>query len=70
MKEAHTLAIHPLLQKRFSPKGFADTPWEQEKIELLFEAARLAPSSLMSSPGGLYMPPEKIRRYTSSYSTA
>jgi nitroreductase len=50
MKEAHTLVIHPLLQKRFSPKGFADTPVEQEKIELLFEAARLAPSSFNEQP--------------------
>jgi nitroreductase len=50
MKEAHTLAIHPLLQKRFSPKEFAETPVEQDKIELLFEAARLAPSSFNEQP--------------------
>jgi nitroreductase len=50
MPAAQSLSVHPLLQKRFSPKGFADTPVESEKLELLFEAARIAPSSFNEQP--------------------
>jgi nitroreductase len=38
------------ITKTFSPRGFASTPVEEEKIELLFEAARIAPSSFNEQP--------------------
>jgi nitroreductase len=50
MPAAQSLSLHPLLEQRFSPRGFADIPVESEKIELLFEAARIAPSSFNEQP--------------------
>jgi nitroreductase len=42
--------IHELLQKRWSPRAFADKPVEPEKLKSLLEAARWAPSSYNGQP--------------------
>jgi nitroreductase len=42
--------IHELLQKRWSPRAFADTPVEPDKLKRLLEAARWAPSSFNGQP--------------------
>lgn len=44
--------IHDLLQKRWSPRAFADKPVEEAKLRSLFEAARWAPSSYNEQPWG------------------
>ncbi len=42
--------IHELLQKRWSPRAFADKPVEADKLKRLLEAARWAPSSFNGQP--------------------
>jgi nitroreductase len=42
--------IHELLQTRWSPRAFASTPVEPEKLLALFEAARWSPSGGNSQP--------------------
>ena len=42
--------IHELLARRWSPKEFSSRPVEPEKLALLFEAARWAPSSYNVQP--------------------
>jgi nitroreductase len=42
--------IHELIKKRWSPVAFDPRPVEQEKIQLLFEAARWAPSGRNAQP--------------------
>ena len=42
--------IHKLIKNRRSPVHFSDRPVEEEKLELLFEAARWAPSSHNQQP--------------------
>jgi nitroreductase len=42
--------IHELLQKRWSPRAFADRPVEPDKLKRLLEAARWAPSSFNGQP--------------------
>ncbi|MDP2586999.1 MAG: nitroreductase family protein [Candidatus Komeilibacteria bacterium] len=42
--------INELAKNRWSPRVFADRPIEEEKIMLLFEAARWAPSSFNEQP--------------------
>ncbi len=42
--------IHKLIKDRRSPVLFSDRPVENEKLELLFEAARWAPSSHNQQP--------------------
>ena len=42
--------IHPLIQKRWSPRSFSDKPVEKNKLLTLFEAARRAPSSFNEQP--------------------
>jgi nitroreductase len=42
--------IHELIKKRRSPVIFSDRPVEDEKLELIFEAARWAPSSNNQQP--------------------
>lgn len=42
--------IHELLQKRWSPRAFADRPVEPAKLASLLEAARWAPSSFNGQP--------------------
>jgi len=42
--------IHDLLQRRWSPRAFAERPVEPEQLQRLFEAARWAPSSNNEQP--------------------
>ncbi len=42
--------VHEFIDKRWSPRAFADKPVEEEKINSLFEAARWAASSRNSQP--------------------
>ncbi len=42
--------IHDLLKRRWSPRAFSDRPVEAEKLRMLFEAARWAPSSNNEQP--------------------
>jgi len=42
--------IHDLLKRRWSPRAFSDQPIEAEKLHMLFEAARWAPSSNNEQP--------------------
>lgn len=51
MKEAKTIyTIHPHLNKRWSPRAFADKKVEVEKLQSLFEAARWSPSAFNAQP--------------------
>lgn len=50
-KQANTdTPIHDLLAKRWSPRAFQQTPIPQEEINMLFEAARWAASSMNEQP--------------------
>ena len=50
-KEALTrYPIHPLLKRRWSPRAFAETPVEKEKLQSVFEAARWSPSAGNEQP--------------------
>jgi len=42
--------IHDLFKRRWSPRAFSDQPVESEKLHMLFEAARWAPSSNNEQP--------------------
>jgi nitroreductase len=42
--------VHELIQRRWSPYGFADRPVKDEDLRSLFEAARWAPSSYNEQP--------------------
>jgi nitroreductase len=42
--------IHDLLKRRWSSRAFSDQPIEVEKLHMLFEAARWAPSSNNEQP--------------------
>lgn len=42
--------IHPLIRQRWSPRAFSDKPVEHEKLRILFEAARWAPSCYNQQP--------------------
>jgi nitroreductase len=44
------LAIHPLISHRWSPRAISDRPVEPEKLKLVLEAARWAPSSFNEQP--------------------
>jgi nitroreductase len=44
------LEIHPLIRHRWSPRALSDAPVEPEKLKLLLEAARWAPSSYNEQP--------------------
>src|SRR5947209_15272364 len=44
------VALHELIQKRWSPRAFADKPVPPEILRSLFEAARWAPSSNNEQP--------------------
>lgn len=48
--ETQKIEINSLIAERHSPRAFADTPVEQEKLEALFEAARWAASSYNEQP--------------------
>ncbi len=45
-----TRGIEELLARRLSPRAFSSQPVEKEKLNLLFEAARWAPSSYNEQP--------------------
>lgn len=49
-KENQQQPIHPLLQKRWSPRAFSNELLSQKQIQTLFEAARWAPSSYNDQP--------------------
>ena len=49
-KAAETNHIHPIIQRRWSPRVFDGTPISEEHISQLFEAARWAPSSNNGQP--------------------
>lgn len=58
--------IHELLRRRWSPRAFAETPVERDKLLSLLEAARWAPSSYNEQPWALLVatkenPPEYAR---------
>jgi len=42
--------IHPLIEERWSPRVFKNNELNDQQIEMLFEAARWAPSSRNSQP--------------------
>ncbi len=44
------MQLNKAIQNRWSPRGFSDKPITGEMIELLFKAARLAPSSRNEQP--------------------
>lgn len=44
------LDLHSVLNERFSPRAFSDRPVTDAELELLFEAARWAPSSRNEQP--------------------
>ncbi len=44
------LPIHPLIDGRYSPKAFSDREISDRDLDLLFEAARWAPSSYNEQP--------------------
>jgi nitroreductase len=45
-----TYPIHEVLERRWSPRAFADRPIEAEKLRSLFEAARWTASSMNEQP--------------------
>src|SRR5580700_12310161 len=50
-KRAETeFPVHELIQQRWSPRAYADTPVSNEILQSLFEAARWAPSSSNEQP--------------------
>lgn len=42
--------MHPLIGERYSPRAFTDRDISADELQLLLEAARLAPSSLNEQP--------------------
>lgn len=42
--------IHPLLQRRWSPRAFSGQPVEKEKLNRIFEAVRWTPSAMNEQP--------------------
>ena len=44
------MEINEHIKKRWSPRAFLDKDVEQEKLEVMFEAARWAPSSMNGQP--------------------
>ncbi|MGD2154832.1 MAG: nitroreductase family protein [Gemmatimonadales bacterium] len=47
---ATDLDIHPLISHRWSPRAFSAQPVEHDKLKLMLEAARWAPSSRNEQP--------------------
>lgn len=48
--ERTTLDVHPLIAGRYSPRAFAAREVSDKELELVLEAARLAPSSMNEQP--------------------
>ena len=42
--------IHPLIENRYSPRAYADTPIDPDTLTSLFEAARWGPSAMNAQP--------------------
>lgn len=49
-KQRTALDVHPLLAERYSPRSFSDRDITESELELVMEAARLAPSSMNEQP--------------------
>jgi len=49
-KQNRQQPIHPLLQKRWSPRAYSDELLSEKQIQTLFEAARWTPSSYNDQP--------------------
>ncbi len=47
--------INPILKARFSPRVFSNEPIREEDLEIIFEAARWAPSSYNRQPWFFYV---------------
>lgn len=60
-----THLVHDLIRTRWSPRAFASTPVEEEKLGALFEAARWAPSNGNAQPWRFLL----TRRGTPSFDT-
>jgi nitroreductase len=50
MASRSSLPVHPLIAERYSPRAFSDRDVTDAELELLLEAARLAPSSMNEQP--------------------
>lgn len=44
------IAVHNLIEERWSPRAFEDKSVEEEQLQALFEAARWAPSAMNEQP--------------------
>lgn len=44
------LALHPVLNERYSPRAFRERDLSEDELDLLLEAARWAPSSMNEQP--------------------
>jgi len=53
------LGVDPLILKRWSPRAFSKTPVSDADVELLFEAARWAPSCFNEQPWRFHVSTEK-----------
>jgi nitroreductase len=57
--------LHPLLQRRWSPRAFSAQPVEEEKLLTLLEAARWAASANNGQPWRfIYAAKEQVERYS------
>lgn len=50
MENRSSLAVHPILGTRYSPRAFRDAPVPVHEQELLLEAVRWSPSSMNEQP--------------------
>jgi nitroreductase len=53
------LGVDPLILKRWSPRAFSKTPVSDEDVELLFDAARWAPSCFNEQPWRFHVSTER-----------
>lgn len=63
------MEFQKVIEERFSVRDYADTPVEQEKIEQILQAGRLAPTALNNQPQKIYVlqseeAREKIKQLT------
>jgi nitroreductase len=63
------LPIHQFIKQRWSPRAFAPSSVENEKLELIFEAARWAPSSSNLQPWYFIVGFSGDETYRAIYST-
>jgi len=50
VRERSALPLHPILDKRYSPRAFSTSDVSDADLELVLEAARWAPSSMNDQP--------------------